>query len=371
MVFGLPIKLIVLFRCILYATPIFSQNLIKNPSFEYFENCPKFLGNFDADVIDWSIPTQGSTDYFNNCSVAMGTPKNFKGKQPADFGVGYAGMYLYAPEDYREYLQAELSANLVKGKKYSLSFYISLAELSNAAVKEFGILFSKDKMKIKTKKVLSKKLRYQLKSNDYNYIEIGYANFYSDTQDWILMNTVFEAKGTEQYMIIGNFKKNSRTPLFKTKRLSGKGAYYYIDMFLIKAVDTSRVLGIADDYQKPDANLELNKIYLFKNVLFEFDKFQLLEPAKKEIQRIYEYLNSNMSLKIIINGHTDAMGNDEYNKDLSKKRAITVADYFLKLGLAKSRISWQGYGCKIPVASNTTKKGRQENRRVEFMVVEP
>lgn len=368
MVFDLPIKHITWLWCIFCATPILSQNLIKNPSFESFENCPKYLGNFDADVTDWSIPTQGSTDYFNGCSKAMGTPENFKGKQPADFGVGYAGMYLYAPQDYREYLQAELSETLVKGKKYRVSFYVSLAELSNVAVKEFGILFSKDKMKITTKKVLSKKLRYQHKGNDYNYMEISYTNFYSDTQDWILVNTIFEAKGTEQYMTIGNFKKNTRTRLFKTKKHSGKGAYYYIDMFLIKAIDASGVSDITEDYQKPDANFELDKTYLFKNILFEFDKFQLLEPAKKERRRIYDYLNSNMSLKITINGHTDSMGNDAYNQDLSQKRAKAVADYLLKLGLHKSRVSWQGHGGKTPVASNATKKGRQENRRVEFVV---
>lgn len=371
MVFKHPIKQITLLWCIFCTTPFLSQNLIKNPSFEYFENCPKFLGNFDTDVIDWSIPTQGSTDYFNNCSLAMGIPENFKGKQPSHFGVGYAGMYLYAPEDYREYLQAELSENLVKGKKYQLSFYISLAELSNVAIREFGILFSKDKIKIKTKKVLSKKLRYQLKQNDYNYLEIGRTNFYLDMQDWILVSTVFEAKGTEKYMIIGNFKKNSRTPLFKTKKHLGKGAYYYIDMFHVNAVDSSVISKVTEDNQKLNADFKLDKIYRFKNVQFEFDKFQLFESAKKEIQSIYDYLNLNKSLKIIINGHTDTMGSDEYNIDLSKKRAKAVADYLLKLGLHKSRISWQGHGGRTPMTSNTTEKGRQVNRRVELVVVEP
>lgn len=368
MVFDFSVKHIALLWCIFCTTPILSQNLIKNPSFESFENCPKYLGNFDVDVTDWSVPTQGSTDYFNGCSIAMGTPKNFKGKQPADFGVGYAGMYLYAPEDYREYLQAELSKTLVKGKKYRVSFYVSLAELSNVAVKEFGILFSKEKMKITTKKVLSKKLRYQQQDNDYNYMEIGYTNFYLDTQDWILVNTVFEAKGTEQYMIIGNFKKNNRTRLFKTKKYKGKGAYYYIDMVLVKTLDSSRIADITEDYEKLDANFELDKTHLFKNVLFEFNKFQLLEPAKKEMQRMYGYLNSNMSLKIAIKGHTDAVGNDVYNQELSLKRAKVVADYLLTLGLHKTRVSWMGYGGKTPVASNTTIKGRQENRRVEFVI---
>ncbi len=368
MVYGLSVKHIVLLWCILCVVPVLSQNLIKNPSFESFGNCPKYLGNFNADVTDWSIPTHGSTDYFNGCSTAMGTPENFKGKQPADFGVGYAGMYLYAPEDYREYLQTELSETLMKGKKYQVSFYVSLAELSNVAVKEFGVLFSKDKMEIETKKVLSKKLRYQQKGNNYNYMEIGYTNFYSDTQDWILVNTVFEAKGIEKYMTIGNFKKNTRTRLFKTKKRLGKGAYYYIDMVLVQTVDTLNVSSINGDYKKPTANFELDKTYLFKKVLFEFNKFQLLEPAKKEMRRMYSYLNSNMSLKIAINGHTDALGSNAYNQNLSQKRAKVVADYLLELGLHKSRISWQGYGGRTPVSSNDTKKGRQENRRVEFVV---
>lgn len=346
------------------AAPLASQNLIKNPSFESFENCPKFLGNFQNDVTHWSIPTLGSTDYFNNCSQAMGTPENFKGKQPADFGVGYAGMYLYAPGDYREYLQAELTHKLQKGEKYRVSFYVSLAELSNVAVKEFGILFSKDKLKIETKKVLSKSLRYQLKENRYTYLEMGYSNFYSDTQDWILVNTVFEAKGTENYVCIGNFKKNDRTRLVKTKNHSGKGAYYYIDMFNITEVSTQKIV----DSQSSDRNFELDKTYLFKNVLFQFDNFQLEEPAKLEMEHLYSYLNTNMSLKITINGHTDNLGTDSYNSKLSKQRAKAVVDYLIKMGLDKTRISWNGYGGESPIAPNKTKKGRRENRRVEFVV---
>ena len=123
----------------------------------------------------------------------MGTPENFNGSHPADFGTGYAGLYLYAPEDYREYLQAELTAPLEKGKTYRVSFFVSLAERSDFAVKEFGVLFAKDKLETPIKKELSKKHLYQQKGNDYNYMEIGYTNFYSDTQDWILVNTQFMA----------------------------------------------------------------------------------------------------------------------------------------------------------------------------------
>ena len=120
MYFHLP-KCLVFVSCILCTEMILSQNVVKNPSFEEYVNCPKRLGNFEADVVYWSTPTEGSTDYFNGCSTAMGTPKNFNGTQPADFGKGYAGLYLYAPDDYREYLQAELTENLIKGEKYRIT----------------------------------------------------------------------------------------------------------------------------------------------------------------------------------------------------------------------------------------------------------
>ena len=107
----------------------FSQNLVTNPSFEDHSACPVKLGNFSTDVIGWSTRTKGSTDYFHSCSEAMGTPKNFNGTQIADFGEGYAGFYLFAPNDYREYMQAKLLSPLRKGVFYELSFFVDLANV--------------------------------------------------------------------------------------------------------------------------------------------------------------------------------------------------------------------------------------------------
>ena len=188
---GMKRLLVVLYLCTI--TSGLSQNLVKNPSFEDHTQCPERLGLFDANVISWTCPTIGTTDYFNACSTAMGTPDNFKGRQPADFGDGYVGLYVYAPDDYREYLQAELTEPLKKGQKYQVSFYVSLAEKSDSAIKEFGVLFSNFELKINTQKDLSKKRRYQFPGHRYNYMEIGYTNFYADTKDWILVHTQFIA----------------------------------------------------------------------------------------------------------------------------------------------------------------------------------
>jgi len=363
-------KHIALLLCTLCTHSVISQNLIKNPSFEDYENCPGQLGNFDEDVQNWSSPTIGSTDYFNGCSEAMGTPKNFNGSQPADFGVGYAGLYLYAPDDYREYLQAELTGTLKKGKKYKVSFYVSLAERSDFAIKEFGVLFSKNQLHFPIRKELSKMHLYKDRENEYNYIEIGYSNFYSDTQDWILVQIQFKAKGTENFVSIGNFKNNKRTRLFKTKRNAKQGAYYYVDMVLLESAELSdfaeKPMTISSD--SGDRTIELDKTHVFENVLFNFDKYQLLEIAKKEIQRIYHLMSGDEMLTISISGHTDSVGSETYNLNLSKQRAKAVAEYLEELGLPKEQIVWQGSGGLKPIASNATEEGRKFNRRVEFMV---
>ena len=344
-----------------------SQNLVENPSFEDFVHCPEHLGNFSTDVKGWSTPTEGSTDYFNGCSTEMGTPKNFNGSQPADFGQGYAGLYLYAPDDYREYFQTKLLRPLTKGVTYKVSFFVSLAERSDFAIKEFGVLFAKNKLSVPVKKALSKKQLYQQENNVYNYLEIGYSNFYSDTQDWILVHTQFVAKGSEEYLIIGNFKSNARTRLFKTKRNAKQGAYYYVDM-----VEVSEAMGNKTILPKgKPRTFELNKIHVFEDVLFAFDKAAILQTAKQELHEIYSYLSENPTLKISINGYTDSVGSKKYNESLSKKRAKAVSDYLVHLGLNKNRVVWKGHGGQKPIADNGTSEGRRKNRRVEFMISKP
>ena len=89
-----------------------AQNLVNNPSFEDFDACPLEFGGLEKVVPSWHQPTDGSTDYFNSCSTEMSTAKNFMGGQSAYDGNGYAGMYAYAPKDYREYLTAEFKEPL-------------------------------------------------------------------------------------------------------------------------------------------------------------------------------------------------------------------------------------------------------------------
>ena len=74
---------------------------------------------------------------------------------------------------------------------------------------------------------------------------------------------------------------------------------------------------------------------------------------------------------MVIEGHTDATGSADYNKDLSQRRAAAVVEYLVSKGVARGRLVPVGYGFERPVASNATALGRAKNRRVEFTILPP
>ncbi len=282
---------------------VYAQNRIQNPSFETYSECPVTLGNLEKDVKDWRTPTLGSTDYFNACSRAMGTPKNFNGEQPALFGTGYIGLYMLAPDNYREYVQGSLHTTLKKGEPYTVSFYVSLAEGSDFAIKEFGIRFTEFPVKVETKKVLSGKHLSKLGGGVSNLIEADYSDFYNDEKEWTRISKEFVADGTENFILIGNFKDDKRTQKYQTKRKVNKGSYYYLDM-----------VSVHESEAKPTTNLgyELEAVHVFKDVLFNFNKATLKETNHMELRNVVEYLTKNPLLKIKIGGHTDAIGSAKF-----------------------------------------------------------
>lgn len=104
-------------------------------------------------------------------------------------------------------------------------------------------------------------------------------------------------------------------------------------------------------------------------VLFDFDSYSLRPESKDAIGQLAEVLNKYDSTEVVIEGHTDNVGTDSYNERLSRQRAQAVEDYALSLGVAGSRLSAKGYGEAQPISSNETETGRQENRRVQFVIV--
>jgi OmpA-OmpF porin, OOP family len=103
-----------------------------------------------------------------------------------------------------------------------------------------------------------------------------------------------------------------------------------------------------------------------KNVFFATASDKLLAQSNKRLNDVVTILNENPTFKIQIDGHTDDQGKDEYNLDLSNRRAASVKAYLVSKGIAESRLSSTGYGETKPVEDNKTAKGRAANRRVEM-----
>lgn len=108
---------------------------------------------------------------------------------------------------------------------------------------------------------------------------------------------------------------------------------------------------------------------VLKNIFFETASFTLKETSRNELDRIIKLMEQYPTMRIEINGHTDNVGSDEYNNDLSLKRANSVKEYLTNRGIVKDRLVTNGYGKLKPIATNDTPEGRAMNRRIALIVI--
>jgi len=122
--------------------------------------------------------------------------------------------------------------------------------------------------------------------------------------------------------------------------------------------------------------LEKNKIFVLKNIYFEYDKAEIRADAAKELDKLVDLLNDNPEIKIEMGSHTDSVASEVYNIELSQRRAESTVTYLIRKGIATERLVAKGYGESKPIARNTNPDGtdnpdgRQRNRRTEFKILE-
>jgi outer membrane protein OmpA-like peptidoglycan-associated protein len=107
----------------------------------------------------------------------------------------------------------------------------------------------------------------------------------------------------------------------------------------------------------------------FENgILFPFDSATLKPEARDNLRELAQSLRENAQTDVLIVGHTDATGRDEYNDGLARRRASAAASFLGGQGVARDRLRTEGRGESEPVASNDDEPGRQRNRRVEVAI---
>lgn len=125
----------------------------------------------------------------------------------------------------------------------------------------------------------------------------------------------------------------------------------------------------------PLKKLVMHKPYILRNIYYDFDKWTLKPESYPVLDTLVMLLKENSTLKVEIRSHTDSMGSEEYNLQLSQKRAESVVKYLVSKGIDQSRLVAKGYGESQPIAPNSlpdgrdNPEGRAKNRRTEFVVI--
>lgn len=165
---------------------------------------------------------------------------------------------------------------------------------------------------------------------------------------------------TGEYKIILPYGKNYSF-------MANKKNYYPISDN-IDVTDIKTYIEIEKDlYLTP---IEIGERVRLNNIFFDYDKSTLKIESYPELKRLIDLFKEYPNLKIEVSGHTDNIGNQDYNIKLSNDRANSVMSYLLGQGIPKTKISAIGFGKSQPVADNSTEQGRALNRRVEFKILE-
>lgn len=339
-------------------TPGFSQELILNGNAEEFINCPT-----DREQLyyakGYSSPNKTTADYFNVCASKGGdnsvsVPTNFAGYIKPHSGNAYTGFYPYSVTctnvSTRKYLQVSLLEPLRKDSIYLLSMYVNLGKRSNACLTKMGVAFSEKQVSVKTDKRVDMPAQLVFNSSD----------SLMDKNSWHRLEGHFKAKGNEQFLIIGMFEKDDSLHtcmvLWDNDPRHTKFMYYYVDDISLKQVN------------KPVWKTEVGSRIVMKNIYFDSDKTELLPASYPELNNLLQLMKDKSTLEIEIVGHTDNSGTEARNKALSEGRSKSVYSYLIEKGISPGRIKYKGMGSSKPVVNNSTFEGREQNRRVEFVV---
>lgn len=150
-------------------------------------------------------------------------------------------------------------------------------------------------------------------------------------------------------------------------QLNGKtaklGLPTFLQNFFIEETETNEITYFNS------SKVELNKAIILQNINFDFAKHSLKTSSFVELNEVVALLKKKPTYKVHLTGHTDNIGNKSANLTLSINRAKSVKEYLISKGIEAERISSEGSGSTLPVASNLTEEGRNTNRRVELTLI--
>ncbi len=206
-----------------------AQNLVQNPSFEEYLECPFSTAELQNQVVNW-YSWNLSPDFFHECSNEIdgfaGTPDNAWGMQAPITGVAYAGVYTYAEyqENEREYMATPLTESLIVGETYYMMFFASMYDGASkdsrwCANSNIGMRFFQDP-------------NYNNFNNPLtpdNFSHLNYEEILSDHENWTKIDGWFTADEAYDWLAIGNFYTDDQTDILILNDEKACSGIYYIE----------------------------------------------------------------------------------------------------------------------------------------------
>ena len=209
---------------------VLAQNLVPNPNFSEFSNCPSGMGQIHL-ATPWRSPNQGGVEFMHRCAGTgpAGVPVNERGAQEPFVGNGYAGVRTWREGGlYREYLAVELISSLEQGVKYQISFFVSPGDSMSYISDDIGLALSRDP--IPNQELL----------NMEPVIENEQGDFINQLNNWRRISGEFVALGGEKYLVIGNFKDEAETTRNQRSNATElhPSVYYFVDNVVVEPCQT-------------------------------------------------------------------------------------------------------------------------------------
>ncbi len=346
----------------------FTQNLLMNEGFEEENICSEYEKNCAPEA--W-ISTSLMADYYFDDTVNTFSGRHFVGLHYAEKGL--------KENRAAKFIRSRLLCALRKGKTYQLSFYI---RSRHAQMDSIGILFTGDDILLRHSANLKEPPDLWVKEG----LEEGKQG------SWQKVVLQYRASGNEQFINIGDFKKNGYS--FSYRPDLGSGYYYFLDEIRLLADDPSERLcheaemireeaydfnprhQVFDrwrySYRKdppvlvPLTLTVINRIdtLIIPDVLFALNSYELSTAAHRLLDSFARQLSHRRVDSLVVEGHTDSTGSIQLNQVLSVNRALAVGRYLQPF--TSRAIRARGWASVRPVADNRSSSGRQKNRRVEI-----
>lgn len=382
------------------------QNLLPNGDFEH---------PFISYEMQWKQPHGPYYHYYQDATEIGDAYR----------GQFYNGLCIYNHQE-NEFLQAKLSEPLQAGKRYCISTMARLMKIkafNHELHDKIGILFTESPFDVE-------------EPFDHNYTPQLFWLIPDSVnrQEWLSLDTVYEASGGEQYFTIGYFRSlgfseladrkaveaflgpppktaeelNIPEPDFsqkgkkrRKKKKSKRGKDEWADfreemsqkvqrkseaiptkaagegLFTLRYYidDVCVAPQLADgncdcSIAEPAVDLSKGATVRMDNLLFETGSDALKKGSAYALEILTLILNENPQMRIAIQGHTDNVGSDSDNLLLSRDRASAVYDYLIEAEIDANRLAFEGFGSTRPAAANDSAEGQKRNRRVEFQITD-